>query len=102
VGYTKNVTTIKGRDFEIPLWGGLYLTQYSEGLTKYFEIGTEILSYKDIDDCIKIIKYVKVNPIKANLIRNAGQKKAINYTSWKSRFLYLNNLINTINKNFIK
>ena len=102
VGYTKNVTTIKGRDFEIPLWGGLYLTQYSEGLTKYFEIGTEILSYKDIVDCIKIIKYVKVNPIEANLIRNSGQKKAINYTSWKSRFLYLNNLINTINNNFIK
>lgn len=102
VGYTKNVTTIKGRDFEIPIWGGLYLTQYSEGLTKYYELGKEILSYKDINDCIKIINYIKDNPIVAKQIRYDGQLKAINFTSWKSRFLYLNNLINSISHNFLK
>jgi spore maturation protein CgeB len=102
VGYTKNVTTIKGRDFEIPIWGGLYLTQYSEGLTKYYEIGKEVLAYKDINDCIKIINYLKNNPLLANQIRRNGYLKAINFTSWKSRFLYLNNLINSFNNNYIK
>ena len=94
VGYTRNITTIKGRDFEVPLYGGLYLTQYSNGLGMYYNLNEEILSYNSLADCIKLIYWVKEFPDKAKIIRDAGFKKAIEKCSWDSRMIYLNNLIN--------
>lgn len=93
VGYTKNITTIKGRDFEVPLWGGLYLTQYSRGLMYYYESGKEILTYKSVEDCIRKINYIKTNPIIAIKIRKAGYERALNFSGWESRLNYLDKLI---------
>lgn len=94
VGYTRNITTIKGRDFEVPLYGGLYLTQYSKGLGMYYNVNKEILAYTSIADCIKLIFWVQRFPEQAKIIREAGFKKAIEKCSWDSRMIYLNNLIN--------
>ena len=94
VGYTRNITTIKGRDFEVPFYGGLYLTQYSEGLEMYYNLNEEILAYTCLADCIKLIFWVQRFPEQAKIIREAGFKKAIEKCSWDSRMIYLNNLIN--------
>ena len=100
VGYTKSLTTIKGRDFEIPLCGGLYLTQYSKGIENYFKINDEILTYNNFNDCLKIILYVKNNPQISNKIRELGYLRALEYASWNSRVLFLKNLINEITYEF--
>lgn len=91
VGYTKKITTLKGRDFEVPLWGGLYLTQFSKGLQEYYEIGKEILTYSSIKECIEQIKIIQNNPTLALSIRIAGYNKALISSSWKSRVLFLKN-----------
>jgi spore maturation protein CgeB len=100
VGYTKSVTTIKGRDFEIPLWGGLYLTQYSKGIENYFKINDEILTYKNFNGCLKKILFIKNNPQISNKIRELGYLRALEYASWNSRVLFLKNLINEITYEF--
>ncbi len=96
VGYTKNVTTIKGRDFEVPALGGLYLTQYAEGLEKYYASGKEILTYRSFDTCYQMICLVQNDKMFADTVRNAGYQKAIHYCSWDARMQYLYALINKI------
>ena len=96
VGYTKNITTIKGRDFEVPLWKGLYLTQYSKGLISYYTDGVDLFTY--YKDCINKIKFIKYNQSKSIEIRNNGYKTALNKTTWYSRILYLNNFLDEVLK----
>jgi spore maturation protein CgeB len=96
VGYTKSITTIKGRDFEVPAFGGLYLTQYSAGLAGIYEIGKEILCYKDLDDCFDKICMVRDNATFYDTIRFAGYQKALETCSWASRMKYLQYLINNL------
>jgi spore maturation protein CgeB len=94
VGYTQSITTIKGRDFEVPSYGGLYLTQHSTGLERIYDIGKEVLCYSDLDDCFKKICIVRDNVKLADSIRIAGYQKAIQTCTWTSRMKYLQNLIN--------
>lgn len=101
VGYTKNVTTIKGRDFEVPLFGGLYLTQYSVGLDHYYD-DQDIFTYKNLKDCINKLNFIKSNPDLALKIRNSGFNKAKQYATWNSRFQYLDTLINTLTNQLSK
>ena len=96
VGTTKTITTIKGRDFEVPLLGGLYLTQYSEGLNYYYDLGKDILTYSNFDDCFRKIKMVRNNPEIAHKIRNSGFNQARKISSWDSRIKFLDNKIRSI------
>ena len=43
---------LKGRDFEISMSGGLYLTEYSPELERVFEIEKEILTYRTFDELV--------------------------------------------------
>ncbi len=93
IGYTRNVTTIKGRDFEVPLYGGLYLTQFSEGISKYFKPENEVFIYRDIKECLQKIQFIKDHPDLAFEIRMAGHLKAVKFGSWDSRVDFLQKLI---------
>jgi hypothetical protein len=96
VGYTKNITTLKGRVFEVPLSGGLLLTQNAAGLQLYFDLEKEILTYRDIDECYEKLVFISKHPKEAAVIRNAGYKKAVETATWQSRFTYLHELINEV------
>ncbi|MCK4785563.1 MAG: glycosyltransferase, partial [Desulfobacteraceae bacterium] len=50
VGDSEEIFCLKGRDFEVPMSGGFYLTQYHSELERWFELGKEIVCYRDIDD----------------------------------------------------
>ncbi len=89
VGHTKSITTIKGRDFEVPLFGGLYLTQFSSGLSKYYDINKDVLTYNNFDDCVKILNRIKSNPLPYEIVRKNGTEKAFERATWNSRLLFL-------------
>jgi hypothetical protein len=93
IGYTRNVTTIKGRDFEVPLYGGLYLTQYSEGLAAYYKPGKEVFTYKNLNECINNIKLIMTKTEYAFQVRQAGHIRAVKFGSWNSRVNYLKLLL---------
>ena len=94
--YTWSVTTIKGRDFEIPSLGGLYITQYAAGIEKYYQPGKEIFTYHRFNDCYKTIKEIAQNPAMANRVRLAGYRKSAEVASWDHRFAFLTKLISEI------
>lgn len=98
VGYTRSITTIKGRDFEVPVFGGLLLTQYSEGINLYYEADREILVYRNMEECYEKIQKVKRNKEWALQIRNAGYEKANHSCTWEARAAYLEEVIQEITK----
>lgn len=95
VGYT-NTYCLKGRDFEIPMSGGLYLTEHHPELERFYELEKEIVTYKDFDELVGKIHHLLSNPGKAELIRKNGRRRALNEHSWEMRFEKIFNLMGLI------
>ncbi len=77
---------LKGRDFEIPMSGGFYLTEYHDELKLAYEPGKEIATYNDFDDLVEKIEYFLANPDKREEIRRRGFERARRDHSWEKRF----------------
>jgi hypothetical protein len=84
-GYIKTYC-LKGRDFEIPMSGGLYLTERHPELERFYKLEKEIVTYKDFDELVQKIQYLFSNPEKARKIRNNGRQRALNEHTWEMRF----------------
>jgi spore maturation protein CgeB len=82
----KNMPQIKARNFEIPYFGGFQLTDYVPSLEDYFNIGKEIICYKDIDEAEFLIKYYLKNECLRESIRINGHKKAFEEHGYIKRF----------------
>ena len=82
----KDTFCLKGRDFEIPMSGGLYLTQHHSELEACYDLGTEIVTYSDFDDLVAKIRYLLSNLEKADAIRKKGRQRAVNEHTWEKRF----------------
>ena len=82
----KNSYCLKGRDFEIPMSGGLYMTEYHPELARCYDLEKEIVTYADFDDLTERIKDLLSNPEKAEEIRKRGFNRARIEHSWEMRF----------------
>lgn len=85
VGHSKKLMCLKGRDFEVPMSGGLYLTQDNLELSFVYEEGKEVVTYKNENDCAKKITYLLTNRTEAAKIREAGRKRALRNHTWEKR-----------------
>ena len=77
---------LKGRDFEITMSGGFYLTEHNLELEKVYDIGSEIITYTSFDDLVAKIRYFLSNPEKAEAIRKKGFQRAHTEHTWEMRF----------------
>ena len=84
-GY-KNLYCLKGRDFEIPMSGGLYLTEYHPELENVYDLQNEIVTYSGFDDLVAKIRFLLANPGKAEKIREGGYRRARREHTWELRF----------------
>lgn len=82
----KDTFCLKGRDFEIPMSGGLYLTEDHPELAYAFQPGEEILTYSGIDDLVQKIRYVLQHPDEAQAIRTKGRERSLREHTWEARF----------------
>jgi spore maturation protein CgeB len=94
-GYNKTYC-LKGRDFEIPMSGGLYLTQYHPELEEWYDLEKEIVVYSSLDDLVKKIVFLLSNPNEAERIRKNGLKRARAEHTWEMRFEKIFQLIGLI------
>lgn len=85
ISFTKK-QTLKGRDFEIPSCGALYLTTYNDELDKLFINNSEIVMYTNFRDCLNKINFYLNNPNEAYEIKNNARNKILTTHSWESRF----------------
>ncbi len=93
----KNTFCLKGRDFEIPMSGGLYLTEDHPELGKVFRPGEEILTYSGINDLVQKIKYYLAHPDEAEFIRIKGYERALCEHTWEARFSKIFSLLDLLN-----
>jgi hypothetical protein len=77
---------LKGRDFEVPMSGGLYLTEHHEELAPFYRIGSEILTWRDTDELVQRVRWVLANPDQAEGVRAAGRARALADHTWDARF----------------
>ncbi len=85
ISFTK-YQTLKGRDFEIPSCGALYLTTHNEELGKLFEIDKEIVTYNNFNECYDKILYYLRNESAAFEIQINARNKVVTSHSWEKRF----------------
>jgi hypothetical protein len=86
IGHSKKLMCLKGRDFEIPMSGGLYLTQDNPELSLVYDVNREILTYRDERDCVEKITYLLNHPQEAAKIRKTGRERALRDHTWEKRF----------------
>ena len=86
VGHSKKLMCLKGRDFEVPMSGGLYLSQDNPELSLVYDVGNEIVTYKDGLDCAKKINWLLSNIEEQERIRKAGWKRSLKDHTWDERF----------------
>lgn len=80
---------LKGRDFEVPMCGGLYLTSRNEDLPLVYRLGEEIETYTDIDECVEKIRMLLSHDTRADAIRQQGLKAARSRHRWMHRIVFL-------------
>jgi spore maturation protein CgeB len=93
IGNSDRIKGLKGRDFEIPLTGNLYLTSYHPSLEDAFKIGTEIDCYQDRKDLVEKVKFYIDNPEKAMKIGEMGRKRCLKDHTWTKRYSELISII---------
>lgn len=86
VGYSRKIMCLKGRDFEVPMSGGLYLTQNNPDLSRVYDVGREIMVYEDEADCAKTILELLNAPERAARIRQAGRERALREHTYEARW----------------
>jgi len=90
----KETFCLKGRDFEVPMSGGLYLTEYHQELEFVYDIGREIVVYQGVDELVEKIKWLLAHPQDAEAIRRAGRLRALGGHTWERRFEKIFSLLN--------
>ncbi|HWE96419.1 MAG TPA: glycosyltransferase [Tepidisphaeraceae bacterium] len=86
VGHSRKLLCIKGRDFEVPMSGGLYLTQHNPELSFVFEIGREIMTYRSAADCAATVHELLADPARAAEIRRAARARSLRDHTYESRW----------------
>lgn len=77
---------LKGRDFEVPMSGGLYLTQYHPELEACYMLGHEIETYKDPMELVDKVRFLLDHPDNASSMRRKGYQRAHAEHTWEMRF----------------
>jgi len=101
VGHSKKLMCLKGRDFEVPMSGGLYLTQDNPELRLVYDVGREILTYKNEKDCAEKIKFLLSRPEQAENIRKAGRERCVRDHSYETRWTDLFTMVGILCKDKI-
>jgi spore maturation protein CgeB len=89
IGFSKNLLCLKGRDFEVPMSGAVYLTQNNPELSLLFDIGREILTYADIEDCAAQIRAILGDEERAARIRTAARERCLKDHTYCARWTHV-------------
>lgn len=86
IQHSQKLTCLKARDFEVPMARGFYLTQYNPELENFYEIGKEIVCYRNMEELVEKIHYFLAHSEQRESIAQMGWKRAISDHTWERRF----------------
>jgi spore maturation protein CgeB len=76
---------IRLRDFEVPMSGGFYLTQYQPELEEFFEVGREIECFRSKEELLDKVHYYLAHDAEREAIRQRGHARARRDHTWHKR-----------------
>ncbi|MBS1627448.1 MAG: glycosyltransferase family 1 protein [Bacteroidetes bacterium] len=82
---------VRLREFEVPLAGGFYITQYCNELADLYKEGKHIATWKTRDELLEKTKYYLNNNVERNTIAKQGYEYALANHTWEKRFNYILN-----------
>ncbi len=97
IGHSHRLMCLKARDFEVPMSGGLYLTQDNPELNLVFKPGEEIVTYSSVSDCAEKIQFLLSHPDTCKSIRSAGRERALRDHSYEARWSHVFRLAGLLN-----
>lgn len=87
IEYSESLTNVKGRDFEIPgTGGGAYLTSFNPDLAQHFEVGREIVCYRNREEALELIRHLLTNRDEAAAIAAAARARCVREHRWLHRY----------------
>jgi spore maturation protein CgeB len=89
VGQMSGVKHLKGRDFEVPACGAVYLTSFNPELADHFEIGTEVFCYGSFQECEDVIRWLLASPSVLASSRLAASRRSQTAHTWELRLRQL-------------
>ncbi|MCC7050651.1 MAG: glycosyltransferase family 1 protein, partial [Bacteroidia bacterium] len=81
------------RLFEATGIGTCLITDYKDNMSTLFEIDKEVVTYKNMSDCVDKVKWLLNNPEERNKIAKAGQERALKSHTVKNRVAQVNEII---------
>jgi hypothetical protein len=83
---TLNFSTTKNRDFECPGVGACYMTTYNWELPEWWELGREILCYRNVEELIEMVCWYRNRPDECLKIAQAAWHRCAREHTWEIRF----------------
>ena len=80
------ILQVRLRDFEVPMSGGFYLTEYQPELEEFFEIDREIVCYRTRDELVDKIRFYLKHETAREKIRISGLERSLRDHTWQKRF----------------
>lgn len=74
------------REFEAPMSGALYFTNYCEELAKFYKPDKEVIIYRNEHELLDKVKYYLSRPTEAETVRRAGHRRALSCHTYQKRF----------------
>lgn len=81
------------RMFEATAMGALLVTDDKKNMDEFFQVGKEVITYKNPEDLIKKVRYYLKHPKEARKIAKAGQKRTLSEHSYKKRMKELDKIL---------
>ena len=75
--------------FEVPMSGALYVTQHNPELALVFDVGCEIVTYRNPADCARIIAELLSDRDRAAAIRKAARERSIRDHTYQARWSHV-------------
>jgi len=64
------------RDIEAPMTAACYLTEWTQGLDRFYELGKQIEIYRTAEELVAKLRELQAEPQRRQALRIAGQKQA--------------------------
>ena len=74
------------REFEAPMCGALYFTNYSDELAEHYEPDKEVIIYRNEHELLDKVNFYLGHPQEAEKVRKAGYERALKCHTYQKRF----------------
>ncbi len=86
IGHSRDFVGLKLRDFDAPVSGSCYITQHNQDLGSLYRLDKEIVTYRDVSDCVRKVRMLLGDKKLREEIAAAGRTRALENHTWDARF----------------